>query len=68
MVLQRPIQFVADNQMLIDFLAILTMKCKHYLTIHSRREPKCYTSRQIIFFAPHNTIASQPLQRLSLSQ
>ena len=33
MILQGPIQFVADNLIFIDFLAILMMKCKHYLFI-----------------------------------
>ena len=37
MVLQGPIQFVADNLMLIDFLAILVMKCKHYLAISVKK-------------------------------
>ena len=32
MVLQGPIQFVADNLMFIDFLVILMMKCKQNTT------------------------------------
>ena len=36
MVLQGLTQFVADNLIFIDFLAILMMKCKHYLTTFAR--------------------------------